>query len=339
LFSGTGTAADPYLVHTADGLNRIGLYPQDWDKNFRLTADIDLSTCDEEPFNTMGGPGMPFRGVFDGAGHTISHFRYEYMPGGGFFAGQGRGTIGLFGCVDDPNAAIRNLGLIDPRLTSMGGTSMGALVGTLEDGTVANCYAKGAELWGDDYWNMGGLIGSNSGTVAQCHADGRVIDYMGSVGGLIGSNAGRVSDCYAAAQVSGDWAVGGLIGIDEGEVVHCYASGAVGGQRGSGGLIGYESSGIVLASFWDVQTSKQATSAAGTGMTTALMKMASTFISAGWDFVGETDNGTEDIWWIDEEQDYPRLTWELESGGSGSEAEIEAGGAFGAVREATGGER
>jgi hypothetical protein len=38
---------------------------------------------------------------------------------------------------------------------------------------------------------------------------------------------------------------------------------------------------------------------------------ASTFLDAGWDFVGETANGTEDIWWILEGKDYPRLWWEL----------------------------
>jgi hypothetical protein len=29
-----------------------------------------------------------------------------------------------------------------------------------------------------------------------------------------------------------------------------------------------------------------------------------------WDFIDETENGTDDIWWIDEGQDYPRLWWE-----------------------------
>lgn len=33
---------------------------------------------------------------------------------------------------------------------------------------------------------------------------------------------------------------------------------------------------------------------------------------AGWDFVGETVNGTEEIWWIDEGSDTPRLWWEME---------------------------
>jgi hypothetical protein len=31
----------------------------------------------------------------------------------------------------------------------------------------------------------------------------------------------------------------------------------------------------------------------------------------GWDFVGETDNDTEDIWCICEGQDYPKLTWQF----------------------------
>jgi len=54
----------------------------------------------------------------------------------------------------------------------------------------------------------------------------------------------------------------------------------------------------------------QTTSRGGTGKTTAEMQMAKTFLEAGWDFVGETANGTDDIWWIDEEKDYPRLWWE-----------------------------
>jgi hypothetical protein len=40
------------------------------------------------------------------------------------------------------------------------------------------------------------------------------------------------------------------------------------------------------------------------------MQTAATYLDAGWDFVGETANGTEDLWWIDEGRDYPRLWWE-----------------------------
>jgi len=68
--------------------------------------------------------------------------------------------------------------------------------------------------------------------------------------------------------------------------------------------------GVVTACFWDTQTSGQAKSDGGTGKTTAQMQTAKTFLDAGWDFVGETKNGTEDLWWILEGKDYPHLWWE-----------------------------
>ena len=68
--------------------------------------------------------------------------------------------------------------------------------------------------------------------------------------------------------------------------------------------------GTISSSFWDTQTSGQAMSAAGTGRATTEMQTADTFLEAGWDFVDETENGTDDIWWILEGQDYPRLWWE-----------------------------
>jgi parallel beta-helix repeat protein len=78
---------------------------------------------------------------------------------------------------------------------------------------------------------------------------------------------------------------------------------------------------IVSTCFWDVQNSglinmcgSQGDEATGCdnryGKTTAEMQTASTFLDAGWDFVGEMTNGPNDIWWIFEGRDYPRLWWE-----------------------------
>jgi len=83
------------------------------------------------------------------------------------------------------------------------------------------------------------------------------------------------------------------------------------GDRYVGGLVGNNSYGNVINCFWDTETSGQVTNACGRGKTTAEMQTASTFLEAGWDFMEETANGTEDIWWILEGQDYPRLWWEL----------------------------
>jgi len=90
----------------------------------------------------------------------------------------------------------------------------------------------------------------------------------------------------------------------------CYSTGVVTGSSYVGGLLGYLGSGIVTDSFWDTQTSGQATSAGGTGRTTAQMQTESTFTDAGWDFVGETTNGTEDIWDMPVGGGYPILFWQ-----------------------------
>ena len=46
------------------------------------------------------------------------------------------------------------------------------------------------------------------------------------------------------------------------------------------------------------------------------MKTQSTFTEAGWDFLGETINGPNDIWRMClDGVDYPRLTWEYVQGG------------------------
>jgi hypothetical protein len=211
--------------------------------------------------------------------------------------------------------------------TVSGSGSVGGLVGSTEGGSVAQCHSDGA-VDGNDY--VGGLVGSNGGSVTGCYSSGAV-DGNDGVGGLIGATwDGATSDCYSMASVSGRNNVGGLVGV--GAVLHwcdwglwstrcyssatsisrCYSTGAVTGESNVGGLVGSdERSEVQIAQcFWDTETSGQAVSAAGTGKTTAEMQTAKTFLEAGWDFAGETANGTEDIWWINEGKDYPRLWWE-----------------------------
>jgi hypothetical protein len=105
-------------------------------------------------------------------------------------------------------------------------------------------------------------------------------------------------------------------------VYHSCSAGPVSGDFQVGGLCG-SNGGSITNCFWDVQTSgrtkmcghddaEEATSRCDDsfGLTTPEMQTADTFLEAGWDFIGETANGTEDIWWILEDRDYPRLSWE-----------------------------
>jgi len=69
------------------------------------------------------------------------------------------------------------------------------------------------------------------------------------------------------AEVIGHVYVGGLVGENEGATVsNSYSNGSVTGDCCVGGLVGFNL-GIVRNSFWDTETSGQATSAGGTGKT------------------------------------------------------------------------
>jgi hypothetical protein len=198
-----------------------------------------------------------------------------------------------------------------------GESSVGGLVG--ENGlswihsTVTRCYSVGT-VNGGNY--VGGLVGYNYGSITASYSSGPVIGDV-NVGGLVGENNWGIDASYSTSVVSGDSCVGGLVGQNyDGTVTQCYSTGAVSGA--GGGLVGayyplYSHRTVnqaTVACFWDTQTSGQAASAGGTGMTTAELRTAKTFLEAGWDFVDETANGTEDLWWILEGKDYPRLWWE-----------------------------
>ena len=192
-----------------------------------------------------------------------------------------------------------------------GNNETGGLVGMNHGHTVFDSYSTCSVIGGSE---VGGLVGFNLyGYLSNCYSTGAV---RGSkeVGGLVGSNDQySISNCYSTGTVTGNTGVGGLAGYNvEGNITMSYSTGTVSGNDYVGGLVGYNGEwGTTSNSFWDIETSGQSTSNGGTGKTTTEMQTASTFLEAGWDFVDETENGTEDIWWIVEGNDYPRLWWEL----------------------------
>ena len=125
-----------------------------------------------------------------------------------------------------------------------------------------------------------------------------------------------VANCYATGGVAGTGVVGGLVGHNapDGIITHCYSVGSVLGAADVGGLVGLNDHGMVDSCFWDVQASGQMTSAGGAGKTTSEMETKSTFTEAGWDFAGESENGTEDIWAICAGTNYPRFVWQIPTG-------------------------
>jgi hypothetical protein len=316
---GSGEPNDPYQIAMAADLIALGESPADYDKHFILTADIDLDPnlpgrkVFDKAVIAPNWP-IPFTGVFDGKGHTISHLT---ITGGSHYLGL-FGKLGDWNLPEAPDAEVKNLGVVDVNIIGSG-EFVGALAGYNWRASVTHCHSTGVVTGG---LNVGGLVGCGTGPMTRCYSTGAVSGTGLYVGGLVGSNGygGTVTHCYSTGAVIGGSDVGGLVGSNIGGVTGCYSTGAVSSTGLSiGGLVGTNWSrgdklpyphGWVTNCFWDSQTSGQINSDGGIGLTTGEMQMAGTFLVAGWDFVGETANGTEDLWWILEGQDYPRLWWE-----------------------------
>lgn len=192
---------------------------------------------------------------------------------------------------------------------------IGGLVGHNDtDARILRSYAEGNVVsdYGTDSTHVGGLSGTNAGTIEFSYATGNVsltVGHTTSAGGLVGTNYNTIHDSYATGNVwmqSTSSKGGGLVGTNEGSITNSYASGSVTGTSGTlfGGLVGFNA-GSVSNSFWNSEISGMATSAGGTGITTAQSRQLTTFANAGWDI--NAAGGTGKAWRIYEGDSGPLL--------------------------------
>lgn len=276
----------------------------------------------------VGGRLLYYTGSLVGDNHGLVSNCYAEdvnVVGGGWHAGGLVGWNSTEGTMIDCNSTgvVRDRcagGLVGKNAGTMtgcrtaavviGNSPVGGLAGTNVNGTIANSCSY-ATVTGDD--RTGGLVGHNfAGTITACYS-AAVVTGNDGVGGLLGENAGGlVINCYSMAHTTGDRLTGALVGDSGGgAITNCYAAGPTTGRWPVGGITHWRhDDDVVTGCFWDMETTGCSLSAAGTGKTTVEMQTAATFLAAGWDFVGETANGSADIWRIAVGQDYPRLSWE-----------------------------
>ena len=292
---GLGTAAEPYEIDAVADWQDLMDTPADWDKHFILTADVDLEGV---PLSPVGNDANKFTGIFDGNDHIIGNADIN-MPDSDY--------VGLFGYVGQ-NGHVANLG--GENLTMKGRNCVGGLMGGNHGGAISNCYSSASVNGTGDY--VGGLVGRHFGPINNCYSNGYVGATGDYVGGLAGENGGIITNCYSLCSVAGNEYVGGLTGYNWTAISNCYSAGLVSGNKAVGGLVGHNNGrsggGTITNSVWDVNTSGWATSAGGTGKTTDEMQQISTFLDAGWDFLGETANGTCNFWQMPDSPDYPVLS-------------------------------
>lgn len=249
-------------ISTVEELQAISSGPSG---DYVLVNDIDAS----ETVGWNGGAGflpiVNFSGSLDGAGFTIDGLFINYSTHGS----------GLFGRTGTSNFS----------------------------GLLKNIRFTNLHIEHEGPFQYAGLVSDSSGIIENVGVDSGLI-YVGSgwYCGLVGRarEGSVVQDCYnlgLVASSSSDARIAGLIGrMESGSLlIRSYAAGLVNAANG-GGAVG-TSSGMVTGCFWDTQTTGKATSAGGTGKTTAEMKTLSTFTGAGWDIVSGVDDSK--VWGID----------------------------------------
>ena len=168
--------------------------------NCTLAADITLPTPAEGESNWipvgMGDTNM-FRGIFDGAGHTISNLVLNTPQ-------QTRCLYtGFISALS--GAVVKNLHI---RNASVTGTSnvVGGIIGCLlNNSSVIGCSFTGEVIGNTAYSRVGGIAGAMDAqnSIVACYSSGTISANNGSVGGIVGEmQESSLTGCYSTAQVT-----------------------------------------------------------------------------------------------------------------------------------------
>ena len=188
----------------------------------RLENDIDMSGVSE--WNPIGADSATmFRGIFDGAGHTVSGFNIDRSD---------KDYIALFGVLY--NGTIKDLKLEN---SCISGAKFTAGICASNSGIITGCRTA-AEISGSD--TVGGICAVNNGIVQNCSNDGTVSADANIAGGICGySLAGSTLFCVNRGEIRCDQFAGGIVGYDEnGTISSCDNYGGVTAKSFAGGICG-----------------------------------------------------------------------------------------------------
>jgi filamentous hemagglutinin family protein len=169
------------------------------------------------------GDSAAFTGNFNGFGHLVVSPTLQ--------------ATGLFGTIAK-GATVSNLGITGANVVSS--SAAVAAVGILADvnkGSMVNSFTLGS-VNNTNIATAGGLVGDNSGLIAQCFSAPTTINVTGIGGGLVGTNevSGLIVDSSvrnptsssgtvrSTATATGVSYVGGLVGVNAGKIERSYAN-------------------------------------------------------------------------------------------------------------------
>lgn len=232
--SGSGTKDDPYLIFNPIQLNQVRGFLNKTGVYFKMMSDVDLTEwlADENPtqgWQPIGTSDSPFKGVFDGNGHTISGFMINRSS---------TDYVGFFAKISQ--ATIQNVTINGP---VVGKDNTGGVAGYVDKSTLSGVVFNG-DVSGQN--NVGGISGQDENdktTFSACKYSGN-IKGTNDVGGINGycRNTTDFTNCEVHANITGNENVGGIGGYgDSGSTINitsCFAYGSISGSKYVGGLVG-----------------------------------------------------------------------------------------------------
>ncbi len=263
---GSGTVESPYIISTDEHMQRLSANVQGGGVNgyegvyFSLENDIDLTNISQGVLSgwmPIGTSLYPFAGTFLGNNRKIT----------GLIINRVSDNIGLFG-VTGQNAVIKDL-TVDG--TIRGGMYTGGIVGynsgrientvnlanistmsagSSDTGGIVGHNFKGVLVGNVNYgnitntsFNVGGVAGTNDGTMLQCFNVGE-INGNSNIGGIAGVNSrdGQISEVFNNGKIiASNNFVGGIVGDNKGLITNTYNAGSITASVASdyfGGLAG-----------------------------------------------------------------------------------------------------
>ncbi len=223
---GDGSEGTPYEISTAAQLaylsrSIVETYEMYDGVHFILTDDIDLNF---EAWVPIGGSEyVPFSGIFDGNGKTVSGLTVDDDGSLDLFCG-----LGLFGFAGE-NSIIKNL-TVSGSVAGGNNRNAGGLVGDFA-GQIFNCASNVEVTAGEDsqagsivgYLNYTGtILNSFSTSDAECGDLNSGVSYAG---GIAGYNSGKIKNCYSAGTFTGGTGAetAGIAGKNSGSIASSFS--------------------------------------------------------------------------------------------------------------------
>lgn len=243
---GDGSSGNPYLITDVYGLQGMGTNTPTaplLSRNYALANNIDASGTanwnNGAGFAPIGAAAAGFTGSLDGRGRSIDRVTINR---------SNTSSVGLFGSL---TGAVRDVNLTNASVVGL--DTVGAVVGDVSaPGATVSGSSSAGTVSGRSY--VGGLVGSNSGTVADSRSSANTSGTVNDIGGLVGQNVGgTITRSTASGAVSGSaFHIGGLVGHNySGTISNSSASGtaqSTNSTGGAGGLVG-ENDGTITLSF------------------------------------------------------------------------------------------